>query len=318
MITLPNLLKPCIICIEVESVNETEMANATELKKAYETLGLPEDASKEDVENRYFLLLKKDRARQRNPEAEYKDLPPLADINAAYKVIMNQEIEKAKQQYNEAKYGKSKHKEKIDHFFHYYRIHLLVAIVLIAAIGYGIKAYMDKKEAERLEALLPPPSLHVMLFGDYIAEDPGELESNILQAVPGWERLKIDVTPVPEEVRSEFDFALQQKSMLALVTIRPDIYILDKVNFDKLLNQGAFRKLDDLKQRLGEQLPTDIELHAQTEEDTQKHLYGIDLSGHSIFEQTPFAGKETIAVIREGAELLDNAFTFIETVVKVE
>src|SRR5690606_13322958 len=111
---------------------------------------------------------------------------------------------------------------------------------------------------------------HMLLFGDYFTEEYGELGNNILRLIPEWERVKIDVTPVPEEVRSEFDIALQQKAMISLVTIRPDIYILDESNFYKLLNQDAYRKLDDLKDIMGDALPPDAEVRGTAEEDTEE------------------------------------------------
>ncbi|QMV41134.1 J domain-containing protein [Cohnella cholangitidis] len=94
-----------------------------ELKKAYEILGLPEDATREQVENRYFILMKRARTEKSRNEAEDDNHQPLdlTEINRAYNLVLGIETEKI---------GTIEKQTKTAHFFYYYKFHVIIGLIM--------------------------------------------------------------------------------------------------------------------------------------------------------------------------------------------
>ena len=295
-----------------------------ELKKAYEVLGLPEDATKEQIEKRYFMLVRKYRSRMLDQNNENNDDDyNIDEINRAYNLILEYERRQANEEYRQKHYSRFKRidMEKIDHFFHYYKIHLLVAIIVVVAIVFGIKGYLDKRAEREAEAKLPPIQLSVLFFGEYYASDESEsekIENNILQQFPEWKRVKVQISYVPEVARNEYDIAMQQKSIITLISERPDIYIVDEFNFNRLLSQGIFSPLDDKAQTLLQQLPQDDIYSGVAGEGQEKRIYGIDVTDSPLLQGVNMSGKKLIATLRADAEKEENALKLIEWLVSAK
>ncbi|WP_178019607.1 J domain-containing protein [uncultured Paenibacillus sp.] len=81
-----------------------------DLKIAYEVLGLPENATKQQIENRYYVLVRKDRTRTlRNEHDEGPDSTfNIGEVNQAYKMIMEFEHERMRAEYRQKHYARSK------------------------------------------------------------------------------------------------------------------------------------------------------------------------------------------------------------------
>ncbi|MBB6674761.1 J domain-containing protein [Cohnella nanjingensis] len=289
-----------------------------ELKQAYDVLGLSENADKEELENRYYILVRRARA-QKMREGDAEDGALRVDeeaISRAYRYIKDYEETQAKAAFTEQNYGKYKkmagRAQKWDHFLHYYKFHILGGILLLIAIGYGIKSYVDHKHEQAELAKLPPANLSVMFYGNYfygdgMAADTKPLGEDILKQFPDWQRVIADLTYVPSDTKSEQDMALIQKSMLVLMTDKSDLYIMDKLNFAKLAPQGALKPLD------GESgIPADLQMKSKTEEDTSEHVYGVDLSGTTMAKELGVNGTEFIAGIRANAKHPEEALTYIK------
>ncbi|KIL36874.1 hypothetical protein SD71_05625 [Cohnella kolymensis] len=277
-----------------------------ELKKAYETLGLSENASREEVENRYFLLLKKARAQQNrsNSNDASEGAPDLGDINRAYKLIIGVETEKGS---TEAKQG------KISHFFYYYKFHVIAVILLILVAGFFTKQTIDKKNEE---AKLPPANLSVTAFGSFLAADPAVLEKNMLALVPEWKRIKTTVSYVPKEILSQQDMALQQKSVLNLMTEKSELYILDETSFKSLVNQHLFQKLDTLDGWSSIQAPPDRIRAIRTDEDSKEEPYGIDITGSPALKSLQTNGERQILAVRAANEKWTETRKLLEKLVQ--
>jgi hypothetical protein len=236
-----------------------------DLKRAYEVLGLPEDATREQVEQKYFLLLKKAKAQQIE----------LDEITLAYKTIVGVELEKAS---TEKKQG------RISYFFYYYKFHLMIAIIVVIAASFTIKDYIDRKNEE---ASKPPLDLTVTLFGNFYSPDgtDPELAANLLALVPEWKRIDVSVHYMPKELRSEQDMALQQKSMLILMTEKLDLMILNEKTFDQFARQGAFMPLDSLS--FWAKLKDDKRVRSALPEDAAApRPYGVDITDTPLLKGT--------------------------------
>lgn len=296
-----------------------------DLKQAYELLGLQEGADREEVEKRYFLMIRRTRTSKQRAEAtgqaDVSASPSLEDVNHAYKLILAAEDEKTNEAFNVNAYGKYKKMAgsaaKVDHFFSYYKFHLLGSIAVILILIFGIKAYVDHRHEQAELAKLPPADVTISFFGEYIndkgsyptSDDVKPMESKLLAQFPEWKRVVVFLTYVPSEMKSEQDSALLQKSMLELITNKPDLYILDKVNFIKLAADGALLPLDDKLSTLDKDKAVKL---ATKDDPSTEHVYGYDITASSLIKGLPLIGKEYIAGVRFDAKKVDGALHLIE------
>lgn len=276
-----------------------------ELKQAYAILGLPEDATREQVENRYFLLLKKQRPQQtRTNDATNSVVSELSEINRAYNLIIGIDMESIS---TEPKQG------KVAHFFYYYKVHVIVSIIAILVIGITSKEIIDRKIAE---SKLPPIDISVTMYGNYPYADEELLQSNLLQLLPEWQRIKTTVVHAPKEIASEFDIALQQKAMLALATDFDQLYFLDERNIALLVGQGGFMRLDELpewsewQQKVNpsqivmlspeaEAYKNAINLgNVEAPKEIVEYPFGIDVTNHPAFANIEKTGERVIMAVR--------------------
>ncbi len=279
-----------------------------ELKKAYETLGLPTDATREQVENRYFILMKKQRTQHQRADDEDGDSQKidLAEYSRAYKLILGIESEKASTQPKQSKLG---------HFLYYYKIHLIVSIVILLIVGYSVKEAVDKRNEERR---LGPIDLSIGMMGNFYFADMQLLKGNLMNLVPEWNRIEPKLSYIPTEFRSEQDFAYQQKSVLNIISDHDEIYFVDKRNFDKLVMQGAFRKLEEIPGFSALNVPEQRLRYSQTEEDPNETAYGIDITGNPIFNGIELTGEDVILGIRAEDERLPKTFELLTQILKMQ
>ncbi|MBB6730951.1 J domain-containing protein [Cohnella zeiphila] len=295
-----------------------------DLKQAYEVLGLPETATKEELENRYFLLTRRARS-QKMREGNESDPEGVLDIDAiseAYRFIRDYEKKKAEQEYLEKTYGpdkkKAERRQKRAHFFHYYKFHIVIGIVILALIVYGIKSYADHRQHQAELAKLPPANLSVMFYGNYFygngfGSDTEPLQNDILTMFPDWKRVIAQLTYVPAEMKSDQDMALLQKAMIVVMEDKSDLFVMDKANFEKLAPQGAFVPFDTLTEPEAATLAqSGAAVKSKTEDDTDEHVYGIDLSQTAIGKELKISGStEYVAAVRINAKNPDSALAFI-------
>ncbi|CAM3634502.1 hypothetical protein COLU111180_00320 [Cohnella lubricantis] len=295
-----------------------------DLKQAYAALGLPETASKDEVEKRYFLLTRRARAQKMREQADLasEELVDIDAVTAAYRFIRDYEEQQAKAEYEKKHYGKYKgmadKAKKWDHFFHYYKIHIIVGIIVLIAIGFGVKSYMDHRAEQERLAKLPPPDLRIMFYGNYYYQgsfsvDTEQMGAQALEQFPEWQRIISNLIYVPAEVRSEQDMAFIQKSIVSLLDDKSDLFILDRANFDKLVNEDLFAPLETLPGDSAALASSDAAVKTSTIDDPAERAYGIDLSDTPLADDMDLEGStEYIAAIRADTEHTDNAVAFIE------
>ncbi|MFD1955059.1 J domain-containing protein [Paenibacillus thailandensis] len=294
-----------------------------ELKEAYRTLGLPENATRDEVEKRYETLLRKARAKERSGEQD----DGFAEVTKAYRCILDFEDRQAAEQFNQEAYGKYKKMagtaEKLDHFWRYYKFHVFGGIIVIALIVYGITAYMDHKAEQERLAKLPPVDVSVMLLGNYFTADmSGEtepIEESLLTGFPNWKRFEVLLNYMPLETANEMDIASQQKAVVLLATEKPDVYVMDKASFEWLVPQGILTNLDDMAAGEWKTLLADgggSALKRSTTDDPAEHVYAIDVTGTKLANSLPIVGRtkpvELVIGIRVDSPRADKAMQFIQ------
>lgn len=294
-----------------------------QLKEAYERMGLPEDATREQLDDRYTLLMRQTRSQQRREPDRAEEIEArFAEITKAYKFILDEENRKSLEELNQKRYGKFKKlagtAEKTDHFFRYYKFHLLGGIAILGILVYiAISIFNHQAEKERL-AKLPPVDLSVMFLGTYFNPDGGTdvkpIEDAILAQFPEWKRVTVNINYVPAlDSNNPQDAAMLQKAMLVLATERPDLYIMDKNAFDWVGNQGMVRPLEtEVNGELKALVTPEMLLKGVDEENGTEHVYAVDIMGSKLGEEIPIIKNEMYAGIREGTEKDANAKLFIQ------
>ncbi len=273
-----------------------------DLAKAYEILGIPEGSSMEDVEKRFDILVRRLRGK---PSIEGMD--DSESIVTAYKMIKESERQAAVDQYNKTRFGtnykKKDRMEKAEHFWSYYRWHVVGAIAVIVILVMIVNAVIEQRRL----AALPPPALEVMLYGNYFDTDEASIEQALLARYTEWERVKVIVNYLPDEASGAMDPAYVQKSFVVLATERPDVYILDASTFTTLMEQGGLTPLDELKSGISSgQLMTGTH-----PDDDQSHVYGVKINNSTLWKTVNIPDIDKIAVIRQDPKNLQNAKKFI-------
>jgi len=219
-----------------------------DITQAYKELGLEPFASKEQVEQRYDQALRKHRARTKmeSQGQPVEDNEPFDfdKITAAYRAILDYEAKKYTEEFEQQEYGKYKkfagQAKKFDHFWRYYKIHTFVAIGIIAALIYGIFAYMDRLEEKRYLASLPPVDVSVSFIGNYYDTTQSEryetTNEKLLNDFPQFNRFEIELILVPED--PSMQVAYLQKALVMLATETPDVYIADDAMKDWTMPKG--------------------------------------------------------------------------------
>jgi len=294
-----------------------------QMKEAYERLGLPEDATREQLDDRYTLLMRQTRSHQRRePDRAEEFEAEFAETTKAYKFILEEENRKSLEEMNQKRYGKFKKfagtAEKTDHFFRYYKFHVLGGIALVGLLIYiVISIFNHQAEKERL-ASLPPVDLEVMFLGSYMNQDAGQdlkpLEDAILAQFPDWKRVTVTLNYVPPlDSNNPQDAVMLQKALLVLTTERPDVYIMDQNAFNWVGNQGMVRPLEpEVEGELKDMLTPEMLLKGKNEEDGSEHVYAIDIMNSKLSEELPLLKKEMFAGIRGDTKRNDNALQFIK------
>lgn len=252
-------------------------------EQAYEDLGLSIDASRHQVEKRYMSVVRRLHVKELNGTLSMMDELQLKSVNQAYRFILNAEINKLTEEYREKHYGKYKRysqaAEKIDHFLFYNKLQLVGCILLLLFTTFFIAGYRHLKHEQSVLANLPVPDLSIMIAVDdlmnleYSTEH--SLEQQLLPLLPEW-----------KHIESKHQL-MKHSGLLMMLTENPDLYILDRDQFIKLLRLGYLRKIDDWDS------------------------YGIDLSNGSLPGMLKFYGKPLIAAVGVNSEHPQNAIRFI-------
>jgi hypothetical protein len=285
--------------------NRREVEINMDLKKAYEIMELPENSSIEEVEKRFDILVR--RMRGKKSETELDDSESV--INA-YKTIKEFERKVEVDRYNQARFGtnvrKKERSEKIENFWIHHRWKVFAFIAVIAVIAVVSNIVINNIKL----ANLPKPALEVMMYGDYYGVNDQDLEKAILEKFSDWKRVKAIINYVPGATTGMTDSAYLQKSIVILATEHPDIYILDKATFKTMLKQNALTNLDSWKSTISTDHTAEQLITGSQANDTEAHLYGIDLSDDPIWKAIGLPQNEKIAVLSINQKNTENAKRF--------
>lgn len=290
----------------------------SDLKKAYELLGLPEDASREEVERVFDIELRKSRVKSsEDGESEF-------DMKLrAYKLITEAEDRKRIEEMSRERFQKwgrfAGTAEKADDFFRIYRTHIIVGIITVLVLTAASITFINHRQEQKRLAALPPIDLSIMYLGNFMTDMSNDgdaaLEQAMLDQFPDWKRIKLIMTylPLGDQSMGGSEVAYQQKAMAMLATEQPDIYIMDQGSYDWVDGSGVLDRLDadadgDLKPLLQE----NNKILGRSPDDTEDHIYAIDVTNSKLADELPLAKQQMYVGLRVDSENRDKAIHFIE------
>lgn len=293
------------------------------LRQAYAKLGLDETATMEQVENKYFLLLRREKARLNKLSEPYAieldaEAIQFAEITTAYQFIkQNQFTVKIQTEYPEEN-AKSRLRINFDYYWEYYKVHAFVGIILVLLIGFIIQGVLNNQREKAIEAAKPPIDVWISIFGEYYFNttepDFTSIENAVKAKMTTWQRVKVNFVYSPIEPRDSYDLAFQQKSIISLATDKPDLYIMDEGNFAKLSYTGLFYPLSLYESELRALLGEERLIYSETDEFPTRQLYGIDISESAIFDGVDINDQKKIIAIRVDATQTDKSIALLKKI----
>lgn len=278
-------------------------------KEAYEVLGLPDGASKDEILKRYDILLKKHRTGSQTGEPEEFSLE---EVNNAYNLLMgyqsNVPVEPTKPNpvigFISRQFKLDE--KKLSNFFHYYKIHIIVAIIAVIVLGTTIRGCVTRVD----------PDFYLTFIGDMYVTDTEQVGSNIKSNLPDIKAPQVDLIALSEKDNGEQAYAMQMKAMAMMAAGDMDLIITDKINFERYAKQEAFIDLADLAKELGVEKEKNKDYIMTLEGKTQEGFYGINISDSTWVKEQNIKGKELIASIRINAKNHDKAVEALKLLIK--
>jgi len=274
-----------------------------DVKEAFKLLELPEGSTMDAVEKQYMTWIKRDRAFQDLPDGEKPF--DINKITEAYNII------KHVNEYGSISKKENKSvKNKLQHFLHYHKLHIVGVIILLIFVGSIIQTIVNNHQEKKELASLPPEDLGIMLYGDYflLGSDVTPVSENVLSIFPTWNRVTTNSNYAPTEINDTMDAGNQQKSIISLMNDQSDVYIVGEENFDQLMKLEVFQPLEP---SLKDQLQEDALIYAKSPEDESEQLYGVVIDDSTLFEGMEVKENRKIAAIRVDADNKENAMKLI-------
>lgn len=278
-----------------------------DIKSAYEVLGLSESVSKEDIEKRYAILLKKYRSidiDDKENSGITKD--EINKVTTAYNLLMGYET--LEQEDNIEKEPNLVFKKlgvdqkKFENFIHYYKFHILGGIVAVVALVSIIVSIVTNVD----------PDLNVAFIGSVFCQDTDVFKEKTVDAMPDLKAVGTDAATIFEGMDGQMEYAANMKLVVLFAGADVDVFLIDKEYFEKYAEQGAFKNLDELAQELKVEENGVKVYRKKTESDEQEHIYGIDLTENASLRESGVEGQKIIAAIRANSKHYDNAIGLIK------
>lgn len=275
----------------------------------YEILGVKKGDSEREIERKYFILLKRYKIEKaENPGTDIDS--KLEELNWAYNVLTGRISKKAEEEAEETNPVLKKmgiNRKKLSNFFHYYKFHIIITIIVLAFVGYTVKGCVTRVD----------PDFNIAFVGDFYFTDTTPLKEKILSEWNDVREILIDGAMISEDGDPQLNYAMQMKAVVLFGAGDIDVFILDKAVFENYAKQGAFVSLDDLVGELNIDLEKnkDYILKVEIEDDErfgEEHLYGIDVSESRFFADDIVKGEEMIAAIYIRSKRYDLAVKFLK------
>ncbi|OAB46595.1 hypothetical protein [Paenibacillus antarcticus] len=285
------------------------------LTHAYEYLDLPEDITREELDRRFNLLLKRQRSSSDDGDTTYEE------EFRAFKFILDEldqrEIMEAEDR-RFAKWGRQANAaRRVENFFRLYKIHTVISIIVLIVLVVGGNALYKNGQEQKYLASLPPVDARIMFLGNFAMKDPksdnDELNKAIVKQYPAWKRVEASIVSLPSTGNSvdTLDMTYVQRAVVELAANKPDILIMDEVTLAWIGQQKGLQNLEEVVVE-GKLASDDIRLKSMKDEESgQEVVVGIDITDTSFASGLPINSLKMIVGVLEGDEKMQKAMEFI-------
>lgn len=299
------------------------------LKEAMDILGVTKDSSRYDIETKYDIIMKKYQILKSEGKIDEKLEADFKKSTDAYRILMGYEVDEPKVEREDTNIDKVLKKagldrKKVDNFLHYYKFHIIIAIVAIILIGFAAKSIVFRVE----------PDISIGLIGEVNSAEIEVLGEKIKGKVPEIKEIAIDSATFTNSYADPQEYANVSKIMVLFSASDTELYIMNKFAYDSYANNGVFMSLEDIAKDLDVDITKSDYLKTrvvekwedpkvgQTERKVIKYrdaapkLYGIDVTNSDFFKGINAIGPEKILAIRVDAKNLDLILKLVKLFVK--
>ncbi len=287
-------------------------------KESRTIMGIPMNSSKEDIEKKYDVILKKYRKMKMDgtltKEAE-EDFQKKTD---AYKILMGYEVEEPnspkKETYVDKAFVKAGvDRKKVDNFFHYHKYHILISIIAIIIIAASVYSIVTKVK----------PDITIGILGEVHEQATDTFKQKITKSLPEIKEVGLETVMLSNRINDPNSSMYIQKAMVLFAASDTDVFLLSKYVFDQYASDGAFMAMDDIAKdfRIDTESSNYLKLKVVEEwnqpqdpkekrtvksyRDAEPKLYGIDVTNSEFFKDVDVLGPEKILAVRAEPENFD-------------
>lgn len=285
----------------------------TDKEKAYEIMQLNPDASNDEISKRYGILARKFRTIERD-ENGYT----IEDITRAYNLLMGitytddkEELRQKRLRENPPLIARILKKDpvKLENFFHYYKIHIIVSLIVAVFLFFMIRSCVNQVRYD----------FSLVIFGEAYAEDEQKIETFIKEHMPSSLTPGIQVLP-SFGADPQYQYATQMKFVAMVAAKEIDVIITNESFFKDHSRQGTYMPLDDITDILGysddRYVKSAVIVDGSDEEGEPVtgpvKIYGVSLTDSEFIKENGIYGENLIAAIIVTSERQDKAIEFIK------
>jgi len=281
------------------------------IQESRKILGIIKSSSKEDIERKYDVIMKKYRILKTNGTLDVKAEEDYVKSTEAYRIVMGYEVDTPKVYRKETYTDKAFVKvgidrKKADNFFYYYKVHILISIVAIVVIALTVRSFVTRVD----------PDITIGFLGQVNQQAYDPLKAKIEQKLPEIKNVAFDSAMLSNNSNDPQAYAYMSKAMVLLSASDVDLFLVSKFAYDNYAGSGPFMELEDVAKELNVDVskseylklrvvdeweePTNEneQRKVKTYRDAEPKLYGIDVTNSDFFKGIDVIGPEKILVVR--------------------
>lgn len=285
--------------------------NQMDRDQALEIMELSPDATRDDIAKRYGVLTRKFRSIEKD-ERGYT----IEDVTEAYNFLMgitymdkNEEERKKALRENPPLLARILGVDpiKLENFFHYYKIHMIVGLVAVIVLIFSIRSCVNQVN----------PDFTIICYGKLFAQDQTAVENNVKERVAGINAPSVQVFSTAIE-DPQYLYATQMKFVAMIAAQEVDVIIMDRENFDVYASQGVFLPLDDLADEWEFPEESYVRGSEMIDEDENgepvygpERIYGIDITETDFIKDNGIYANSAVVGICRNTQKVESSVEFV-------
>lgn len=281
-------------------------------QEARKILGLTKESSKDDIEKKYEIALKKYKILKASGSVDDKSEEGFQKCTDAYRILMGYETNQPKGVEKHDTYtAKALQKagidsKKADNFFYYYKYHIIIGAIVLIFIALTVKSFVTRVD----------PDITIGLMGEVNQQAYESFGAKIKKDIPEIKEIAFDSASLSDRFEDPQAYAQKSKAMILLSVSDTDLLVVSKYVYDTYAQNGPFMPLEDVAKSLDIDVsPSDYlklkvvdewiepdnlngERKVKSYRDKEPRLYGIDVTNSQYFKGVDIIGPEKILVVK--------------------